>query len=202
MFTGIVTHKAKLLHIEARGGDFRLTFETGPGLLDDCREGDSIAVSGVCLTVVEPSGLRFRADVSVETLNCTTIGQWQPGQRVNLERPMRADGRFDGHMVSGHVDGTASLVSRESQARSEALTFEVAADLSRFIAEKGSVCLDGVSLTVNEVRGRRFVVNIIPHTLAVTGLGEIQQGQHVNVEVDLVARYLQRLLDQQEVNGR
>lgn len=202
MFTGIVTHAATLLDVRDQGGDSRMVFRTDPGFLGDCREGDSIAVSGVCLTAVIISGDEFEADVSLETLRCTTMGQWKPGQRVNLERPMRADGRFDGHMVSGHVDGTALLVSVHSEARSNALTFEVAQGLSRFIAEKGSVCLDGVSLTVNEVNGNRFVVNIIPHTQEVTGLGELMQGESANIEVDLVARYVQRLIEQQEKSGR
>lgn len=202
MFTGIVTHSALLAGIEHKAEDRRLTFEADQGFLDGCREGDSIAVSGVCLTATGLSEKRFSADVSVETLGCTTIGGWQTGRRVNLERPMRADGRFDGHMVSGHVDGTAVLVASTPQARSQVLTFEVSHVLSRYIAPKGSVCLDGVSLTVNDVNGDQFQVNIIPHTRDVTGLGGLQQDERVNIEVDLVARYLQRLLDYGEGKTR
>ncbi|NNE05631.1 MAG: riboflavin synthase [Xanthomonadales bacterium] len=202
MFTGIVTHSALLAGIEHKAEDRRLTFETDPAFLDGCRAGDSIAVSGVCLTAMDVSEKRFCADVSVETLRCTTIGDWQTGQRVNLERPMRADGRFDGHLVSGHVDGTAVLVANTPQARSLVLTFEVGHELSRYIAPKGSVCLDGVSLTVNDVSGDQFQVNIIPHTRDVTGLGGLQPDERVNIEVDLVARYLQRLLDHGEGKTR
>ena len=199
MFTGIVTHRGTVLGVEDRGEDLRLEIEAGNGFLEGCKEGDSIACSGACLTAVDIGENRFFADVSVETLRCTTIAQWGAGQRVNLERSMRADGRFDGHMVSGHVDGMAELVSSKALASSLDLEFEVEGDLAGYIAAKGSVCLDGVSLTVNAVDDCRFSVCIIPHTQVMTGLAQLSPGDRVNIEVDLVARYLQRLLQQSGV---
>jgi riboflavin synthase len=197
MFTGIVTAKGILRQKTAMGGDCRLTFDCGGLSLDGCRSGDSICVSGACLTMLEPGldagNWRFQADLSQETLGLTTLGELDEGQAVNLELALQAHDRLGGHLVSGHVDGIATLVSRRPDARAERLEFEAPAALARYLARKGSVCLDGVSLTVNDVDGRRFGVCLIPHTLEVTTLGELRPGGRVNLEVDLVARYLERL---------
>jgi riboflavin synthase len=193
MFTGIVTAKGKLLERTPLGGDVRLRFECGDLGLEDCRPGDSVCVSGACLTMLDPSAGGFSADVSPETLALTTLGALDEGQAVNLELAMRPDDRLGGHLVTGHVDGLATLRSRQPDARAERLEFEVPVGLARFVARKGSVCLDGVSLTVNDVDGARFSVCLIPHTLEVTTLGALRPGDRVNLEVDMVARYLERL---------
>lgn len=197
MFTGIVTAKGTVQRKTATGGDCRLTIDCGALSLEGCRSGDSICVSGACLTMLEPAwdatGGHFQADVSQETLGLTTLGQLSEGQAVNLELALQAQDRLGGHLVSGHVDGMAELVSRRPDARAERLEFEVPAALARYLARKGSVCLDGVSLTVNDVDACRFGVCLIPHTLEVTTLGELRPGGRVNLEVDLVARYLERL---------
>jgi riboflavin synthase len=159
----------------------------------DCKVGDSISISGVCLTMLEPDATGFSADLSVETLEKTSLGNRRPGDSVNLELAMRASDRLGGHMVSGHVDGLARLISRIEDGRSERFLFESDHNLARFIASKGSVCLDGVSLTVNDVDDNRFSICIIPHTLEVTTLGGLAAGEDVNLEVDLIARYLDRL---------
>ena len=193
MFTGIVAATGKILTRESFGGDLRIRFEVPPALMADSKIGDSISISGVCLTMLEPDATGFSADLSAETLDKTSLGQRRPGDRVNLELAMRATDRFGGHIVSGHVDGLASLVSRRVDARSERFMFETDRSLARYIAPKGSVSLDGVSLTVNEVDGNRFSICLIPHTLEVTTLGELASGDVVNLEVDLIARYLDRL---------
>jgi len=195
MFTGIVTSRGILREKTRVGGDCRLRFGSGDLSLASSREGDSICVSGACLTMLEPSAGEFLADVSQETLGLTTLGSLSEGQAVNLELAMRADDRLGGHLVTGHVDGLASLLSRVPDARAERLEFEVPEHLARYVARKGSVCLDGVSLTVNSVEGRRFSVCLIPHTLEVTTLGTLEPGAVVNLEVDLVARYLERLAE-------
>lgn len=193
MFTGIVTGTGVLKSRESFDGDLRIRFEAPRQLMADCKVGDSISVSGVCLTMLEPDATGFSADVSVETMDKTSLGDRRPGDRVNLELAMKASDRFGGHMVSGHVDGLAHLVSRVADARSERFMFETDRALARYIAPKGSVCLDGVSLTVNEVDDNRFSICIIPHTLEVTTLGSLVPGGNVNLEVDLIARYLDRL---------
>ena len=201
MFTGIVTTKGSLRRKIPLGGDCRLWIDCGPLSLAGARSGDSVCVSGVCLTMLEPGvdtgvaadGGHFQADVSRETLGLTTLGRLREGQAVNLELALQAQDRLGGHLVSGHVDGMATLVSRRPDARAERLEFEVPGALARYLARKGSVCLDGVSLTVNDVDGCRCGVCLIPHTLALTTLGALQPGEHVNLEVDLVARYLERL---------
>jgi len=193
MFTGIVAATGKISTRESFGGDLRIRFEVPPELMADSKIGDSISISGVCLTMLEPDATGFSADLSAETLDKTSLGQRRPGDRVNLELAMRASDRFGGHIVSGHVDGLASLVSRTEDARSERFLFETDTSLARYIAPKGSVSLDGVSLTVNEVDGNRFSICLIPHTLEVTTLGELAAGDVVNLEVDLIARYLDRL---------
>jgi riboflavin synthase len=166
------------------------------GALDlaDVRPGDSIAVSGVCLTAVELEGRAFWVDVSRETLSCTTLGTLAPGDPVNLEKALTASTPLGGHWVSGHVDGVGDIRARRPAGRSLEFDIEGPGSLARYIAAKGSICIDGVSLTVNEVSGARFAVNIVPHTLAHTTLGTWQPGSRVNLEVDIVARYLERLL--------
>ncbi len=193
MFTGIVAATGKLQSREARDGDLRIRFEAPSDLMDGCKIGDSISISGVCLTMLEPDSTGFFADLSVETLDRTSLGSRRQGDSVNLELAMRVSDRLGGHLVSGHVDGLATLVSRTKDARSERFVFEADPELARFIAPKGSACLDGVSLTVNEVEDNRFSICIIPHTLAVTTLGCLEIGQKANLEVDLIARYLDRL---------
>lgn len=195
MFTGIVSTKGTLQEKIAVGGDARLRIECGNLTMQGSREGDSIAVCGVCLTMLEPGDSGFLADVSKETLALTTIGAWEAGQAVNLELALALEDRLGGHMVSGHVDGMGRLVSRRDDARAERFEFDLPADLARYVARKGSVTIDGVSLTVNDVKGVRFGVCLIPHTLEVTTLGMLQAGDAVNIEVDLIARYLERLID-------
>ena len=193
MFTGIVTGTGEMKSRESFDGDLRIRFDVPPELMEGCKIGDSISVSGVCLTMLEPDETGFSADVSAETMDKTSLGDRRPGERVNLELAMRASDRFGGHVVSGHVDGLANLVSRVADARSERFVFEADRSLARYIAPKGSVCLDGVSLTVNDVEDNRFSICIIPHTLEVTTLGNLAVGDNVNLEVDLIARYLDRL---------
>lgn len=193
MFTGIIQAVGRVVASEVRDGDRRLTIETAALDLADVSEGDSIAVSGVCLTALDIVGSTFAADVSIETLNLTSIGQLQVGDAVNLEKALRLADRLGGHLVSGHVDGLASVVSMHDEGRSQRWTFEVPATLARYIASKGSVCLDGVSLTVNEVDGCCFGVNLIPHTQTVTTFGARRVGDRLNIEVDLMARYAERL---------
>ncbi len=195
MFTGIVTSRGTLYRKTAIGGDSRMHFRCESLSLDDARVGDSICVSGACLTMLDPAGSEFAADVSQETLDVTTLGRLREGQAVNLELAMRADDRLGGHLVTGHVDGLATLIARRPDARAERLDFEVPPPLARYVARKGSVCLDGVSLTVNTVEGCRFSVCLIPHTLEITTLGALRPGDQVNLEVDLVARYLERLAE-------
>jgi riboflavin synthase len=193
MFTGIVAATGTLQTRESFDGDLRIRFEVSPSLMVGGNIGDSISISGVCLTMLDPDATGFSADLSAETLDKTSLGNRRPGDRVNLELAMRASDRLGGHMVSGHVDGLAKLVSRTADARSERFLFEADHSLARYIAPKGSVCLDGVSLTVNEVDDSRFSICIIPHTLTVTTLGDLVAGEEVNLEVDLIARYLDRL---------
>ncbi len=194
MFTGIIQAIGKIANSEPRGGDCRLTIETGKLPLAGVALGDSIAVSGVCLTVIELGERHFCADVSRETLSRTTLGALKPGSRVNLEMALTPTTRLGGHIVSGHVDGVGEVVRRSADARSVRLVIEGPASLAKYIAEKGSICVDGVSLTVNGVDGRRFDLNIVPHTLAETTIEEYQPGRKVNLEVDLLARYLERVL--------
>jgi len=193
MFTGIVATTGTLQSSQSLEGDLRIRFAAPAFLMEGCTSGDSISVAGVCLTMLEPDETGFSADLSVETLDLTSLGNRQPGDSVNLELALRASDRLGGHLVSGHVDGLAVLVSRSEDARSERFLFETEQRLARFIAAKGSVCLDGVSLTVNVVENNRFSICIIPHTLEVTTLGRLAAGQSVNLEVDLIARYLERL---------
>jgi riboflavin synthase len=191
MFTGIVTDKGRVRAVK-RNGDTRIEFETAfdTAAMD---LGASIACSGVCLTVIDKGPGWFAALASAETLRCTTLGRLGPGSAVNLERPLQVGGELGGHFVLGHVDGVARVVERAPEGDSLRLVLEAPAELSRYIAPKGSVALDGVALTVNAVAGRRFTVNIVPHTAQCTTLGTLEPGAGVNLEVDVLARYLERL---------
>jgi riboflavin synthase len=194
MFTGIVQAIGSIVRIEPRGGDCRLTVATGALPIADAALGDSIAVMGVCLTAVELGTQQFAADVSRETLSRTVLGELRPGAPVNLELALMPSSRLGGHIVSGHVDGIGAVIERRSDGRSERFTIEAPAALAKYIAEKGSICVDGVSLTVNGVERARFSLNIVPHTLAQTTLDSYRPGRRVNLEVDLLARYLERLM--------
>lgn len=200
MFTGIIESMGNIAEAKAVGGDSRMLIKAPAGYLDGAQLGDSIAVNGVCLTAVEFRDSGFVADLSAETLNATTAAAWTVGQVVNMERALTPSKPLGGHMVSGHVDGVGHLVNKRDDARSWRLEFEAPAALARYIARKGSICIDGISLTVNEVSGRRFGVNIVPHTMTHTALGALQVGGAVNLEVDLVARYLERLLLNRQEN--
>lgn len=194
MFTGIVRAIGRIREIEDRGGDAGLVVDCGGLDLSTAALGDSIAIAGACLTVTRVDGGCCAFDVSRETLERTTLGLLRPGDPVNLEPALRAGDPLGGHYVTGHVDGLARVVGESPDARSWRVRFDVPAALSRYVAPKGSVTLDGVSLTVNEVEGRVFGVNLIPHTREVTTLGLLRPGQAVNLEVDIIARYVERLL--------
>lgn len=194
MFTGIVQDMGRIVALEPRAGDVRLRVAVERLPLDAVRSGDSIAVSGVCLTVVEHDAGHFAADVSNETLSLTTLGDLAPGSSVNLEPALRAGDPLGGHLVSGHVDGVGRVVSLAQDARSWRIRFETPPDIARYVARKGSIAIDGVSLTVNEVEGREFGINIIPHTWQVTIIGGYAPGRRVNLEIDPIARYVERLL--------
>jgi riboflavin synthase len=193
MFTGIVTDLGEVLDIEGRG-EVRLRIGTAfpPA---DIAIGASIAHNGVCLTVVATGGAWYEVVASAETLACTTLGDWRKGTKVNLERALKVGDELGGHIVSGHVDGVAHVVALRPENDSVRFTFQTPPDLARFVAAKGSVALDGVSLTVNAVEGDRFGVNIIPHTLSVTNFGGMVEGTRVNMEIDMLARYVARLID-------
>jgi riboflavin synthase len=194
MFTGIVQGVGTVRAIEPHGGDVTLVFDTAGVSLADIELGGSIAVSGVCLTATRFDASSFAADVSRETLSLTTLGDWVVGGRVNLEKALRAGQALGGHYVTGHVDGVGELVSRHDDARSVRMEFRVPPELARYVARKGSICIDGVSLTVNGASGDRFDVNLVPHTLEVTTLGGLQPGSRVNLEVDIIARYVERMM--------
>ena len=194
MFTGIIQAVGNIASLDQRGGDVRLAINSGKLPMLDVGLGDSIAVSGVCLTVIEKSASGFCADVSGETLRRTMIGSLAVNNAVNLEKALTLETRLGGHLVSGHVDGIGTVTGRKEDSRSVQFTIEAPAELARYIAVKGSICVDGVSLTVNAVDGAAFELNIVPHTLSETTLHEYRAGRRVNLEVDLVARYLERLL--------
>ncbi len=193
MFTGIVQSLGEVRALTPRGGDVEIVIAAPSLGLDNVAIGDSIAVSGCCLTVTRIEGEAFAADASRETLNVTTLGSWGVGTKVNLEKALTAGQPLGGHYVSGHVDGIGIVTALTSDARSTRIEFEVPPQLAKYIAKKGSICIDGVSLTVNEVGPRNFEVNLIPHTLSVTSLKDYQVGTRVNLEVDIIARYLERL---------
>ncbi|WP_427501335.1 riboflavin synthase [Methylomonas sp. MED-D] len=194
MFTGIILAVGRISAIQARGGDCRLQIHTGKLSLAGAALGDSIAVNGVCLTAVELGEHHFVADVSNETLSRTTLRNAVAGTPVNLELALMPSSRLGGHIVSGHVDGIGGVVEKQPDGRSIRFKFKAPDELAKYIAEKGSICIDGISLTVNSVDGAFFSVNIVPHTLAETTLGQIEVGGNVNLEVDLLARYLERLM--------
>ena len=195
MFTGIIEAVGTLQKTFQADGEWRFEIAVGDLNVSDVSLGDSIAVSGCCLTVVSRSSNSFSADVSNETMRCTALGELSNGDRVNLEKAMRATDRFGGHIVSGHVDGVGSVTAIESESKSLKITFTVPSPLNRFVAAKGSICIDGISLTVNEVNGNYFTVNVIPHTQLETVVKEYKVGRSVNIEVDLIARYLERLFE-------
>lgn len=194
MFTGIIQSVGQIVAVENKQGDLRLKVHAPDLDWRDVALGDSIATNGVCLTAVELDGQGFIADVSVETLENTTLGAWQPGKQVNLEKALTPSSRLGGHIVSGHVDGVGKVISRKVDARSERFLIEAPAALAKYISHKGSITVDGTSLTVNAVEGARFDLNIVPHTIEHTIIGEYQAGTEVNLEVDVIARYLERLL--------
>ncbi|AVP99930.1 riboflavin synthase [Ahniella affigens] len=194
MFTGLVQAMGTIITTETRGGDCRLLVDSRdlPGITT-VQLGDSIAHAGVCLTVVGKDGTMLAYDVSIETLSRTTLQHWQAGQRVNLEGSLRMGDALGGHLVSGHVDGVGQLVDRQHDARAIRMRFQMPVALAPFIAEKGSIAVDGVSLTVNAVTRDTFDVAIIPHTAVVTTLGLCNVGDPVNLEIDLIARYVARM---------
>ena len=194
MFTGIIEGVGRLATREARGGDARLRIEAGTLPFDNVRLGESIAVNGTCLTVVAFDADGFEADASTETLALTTLGALPAGAAVNLERAMRPDDRLGGHLVSGHVDGMGTVESVTDDARAQRWRFTAPAGVLRYVARKGSICVDGVSLTVNAVDADGFEVALVPHTVAHTAFATTRPGDPVNLEVDLVARYVERLL--------
>jgi riboflavin synthase len=194
MFTGIIQAIGEVTAMQGRGGDLRLRVNTGKLCLDDVGLGDSICTNGVCLTVTELPGDGYWADVSVETLNFTTLGKLESGSRVNLEKALTATDRLGGHIVSGHVDGVGEVVSLQEDARSIRFVIRAPDALAKYIAHKGSICIDGTSLTVNAVSGAEFELNIIPQTMAETVFGQYRPGSQVNLEVDVIARYLERLM--------
>lgn len=194
MFTGIIEAVGEIVVCEPRSGDLRLRVKTSDLDLGSIALGESIATNGVCLTVVALPGDGYLADVSSETLANTTIGDWQPGTPVNLERALTPSSRLGGHLVSGHVDAVGEVLSRHPDARSERFRLRAPDSLAKYIAHKGSITVDGTSLTINRVEGAEFELNIVPHTLENTVMGTYVPGSRVNLEVDLVARYLERLL--------
>ena len=205
MFTGIIETVGEIREITARGGDLRVVVGCGDLDMSAIALGDSIAVNGVCLTAGSFGADSFTADVSSETVACTTLSNFSVGTRVNLEMAMLPTTRLGGHRVSGHVDGVGEIKRRWSDARSERFRIQAPDTLAKYIAAKGSICVDGISLTVNVVEGSEFELNIVPHTLSATTMGNYQAGQKVNLEVDIIARYLERLLsaggDSTEVGG-
>src|SRR3984957_15263272 len=194
MFTGIIVATGRVTSLTEKGGDLELGIDAAALDLERVAIGDSVSVQGACLTVTRKQDTCFYADVSRETMAKTTLGALKPGSKVNLEPSLRAGDALGGHWVSGHVDTVGNLRALVQDARSWRLEFELPAPLMRFVAPKGSIGINGVSLTVNKVDGRRFDVNIIPHTLKVTTLGELKIDEGVNIEIDVIARYLERLM--------
>lgn len=194
MFTGIIETVGEVVSATRNAGDVRIVIAAPEFQDKNIQIGDSVACEGVCLTVIEQHGANLSFDVSVESLDHTLIGQWQTGTQINLELALLPTTRMGGHLVSGHVDGLAQLKSLESDARSWRMVFTVPNELKKYIAKKGSITINGTSLTVNSVDDAEFDVNIIPHTFEVTTLGKLMQGDYVHIEVDQIARYLERLL--------
>jgi len=194
VFTGIIQSVGTVAALQPRGGDMRVRIRTGALPLADVVPGDSICTNGVCLTAVELPGDGYWADVSTETLRLTTLGDLEPGAPVNLEKALTPSSRLGGHIVSGHVDGVGEVLSLQEEARSVRVVIRAPDALARYIAYKGSICVDGTSLTVNAVNGAEFDLNIIPQTMAETIFGQYRTGSRVNLEVDVIARYLERLI--------
>jgi len=194
MFTGIIESTGNVISLQRKGGDARISINTGKLDLSDSSLGDSIAVNGVCLTAVTLDKNSFEADISAESLSRTSLGQLTSDSQVNLELAMRPDTRFGGHIVSGHVDGLGSIIDIRPAGESIILQVQVADELTCYVAEKGSVTIDGVSLTVNKVNNNTFEVNIVPHTQQQTIIKNYNKGSQVNIEVDIIARYLERML--------
>lgn len=194
MFTGIVAAMGTVERLETAGGGARVFVNAGALDLSDAVVGESIAVGGVCLTVTALEKAGFAADVSGETLAATTLGGLEPGSRVNLERALRVGDRLGGHLVTGHVDGVGEVKNLASEGESRRLVLRVPGELAQYVARKGSLTVDGVSLTVNTVEATECGINLVPHTLSVTTLGRLEPGDRVNLEVDLIARYLERQL--------
>ncbi|MDJ0807976.1 MAG: riboflavin synthase [Gammaproteobacteria bacterium] len=201
MFTGIIQAIGSIRDKASRGGDLRLSVHSGNLDLSDVGLGDSIATNGVCLTVIELAADGFRADVSRETLASTTLKDLQPGNSVNLEKALTLNTRLGGHLVSGHVDGVGTVLERREDARSIRFVLQAPKALARYIAHKGSICVDGTSLTVNQVNADHFDLNIVPHTLQETIMADYRSGTRVNLEVDLIARYLERLMLGEQAAG-
>jgi riboflavin synthase len=200
MFTGIIQAIGHIHDYEARGEDARMVIEAGGLDLSDVALGDSIAVNGVCLTAIARTPSNFTVDVSAETLRCTE--GFLPGAEVNLEKAMRLMDRLGGHIVSGHVDGAGAVTRFEAAGASQLVEIDAPASLARYIAAKGSITVNGVSLTVNQVKGTRFSLNLIPHTLAQTTLKDLKPGSRVNLEIDMVARYVERLTSFAQTNDK
>ena len=194
MFTGIIETVGEVVAKELREGDVKLTLEADESYLEAVMLGDSIACNGVCLTVVDRTSNQFMLDVSVETLSLTTIGDWDVGSKVNLEQAMIASSRFGGHIVSGHIDRIGEIIDIADDARSWRMTVRVPKNIRQYIAKKGSISVDGVSLTINSVEDNEFSVNIVPHTLSHTIIGDYKLNQKVNIEIDTIARYVERLV--------
>ena len=199
MFTGIIAAIGKIESVQAKGGDIRLQVATHNLDLSDVKLGDSVANNGVCLTVIAMTQGSLSFDVSRESLDRTSLGNVKAGSEVNLEKALAVGDRLGGHFVSGHVDGLGKVINKQESARSVQFRFEVPSGLERYIAEKGSICIDGTSLTVNKAEKNWFEVNIIPHTMQETVMKSYRVGTQVNLEVDLIARYLERLLPQQNL---
>ena len=195
MFTGIIEAVGKIEGRNQEQGEWRFKISTGNLDMSDVLVGASIAVNGCCLTVVDKTTSVFFADVSNETMRCTALGALEIGSAVNLEKAMLATDRFGGHIVSGHVDGVGNLIEIEAEGQSLRMTFKAPSNLSKYVAAKGSICVDGTSLTVNEVKEDWFTVNVIPHTQAETVSSGYEVGQSVNLEVDIIARYLERMTE-------
>jgi riboflavin synthase len=193
MFTGIITDIGTIAAIDKQG-DWVLTVKTEKLPLDRMAVGASIACNGICLTITEKSAQQFKAQISMETLSKTTAIHWQPGRRINLESALRAGDELGGHLLSGHIDGVARVTDRKAEADSVRYTFEVPQKFAKYLAPKGSIALDGVSLTVNDVEGTCFGVNIIPHTRQMTVFEQLGKGDEANFEVDMIARYVERMV--------
>lgn len=194
MFTGIIETIGDIVHTERRDGDVRIVISAPELKKHNIALGDSVACNGVCLTVVQIEDADLAFDVSIESIEHSLIGDWHKGSKVNLELALQPQSRLGGHLVSGHVDGVATITAMHEDARSWRMKFEVPADLSKYIAKKGSITINGISLTVNDVQANQFEINVIPHTFKVTTLGQAKVGTRVHIEVDQIARYLERLL--------